>query len=643
LVLSLGAAAAYGAASLWFAWDRNGQWVVQDDARQHVFWMQRFLDPELFPQDWIADYFQSVAPPVYTGIYWVLSQVGLDPILASKLLPLVLGLVITWLCYRFTLACLPLPIAGVLASVLLNLSLWSRDDLNSGTPRALVYPLMLAVMVAWVERRGWGVALGMAGLAGVYPQAGVVALGALALGVVQWRDRRLCWSMDPRDWQLAAWGCGAGLLVLLPYGWRDSPFGPVVTLAEARSLPEFQEDARSPFFYADAGKFWLGGKSSSLLPLKWLRPVWTWAGLLWPIAALPGPRLGGRSLGESLRERLPLLAHGGDRAAAILTRFVLSAVAWYGLAFWVLFRLHLPGRYTVAVLRIAIAVAAGVMLPVLGDALARRVRRWRQDPAQRGLAVGGTAALGAIALLLVVHLGGFPWWRDDFPNRNYTTSALPQVYAFLRQQPKDTLIAVLAPEGDNIPTFAGRSVLASREYAIPYHRGYYETFRDRLNDLLVAQYSRDRTVVQNFIQRYGIDWWVLDLRSFEVDFVAGHEYKYSRWLRQFQPAQAEIVARLERGEQPVVQQAIGQCLVLQEAHIQILSAPCIAQRPTDIKSVQSSLSNQFPVQSSLSNQFPVQSIPRPINSWNPRAEKSPLNLDHSPNPLRGGNRKKSPF
>ncbi|MGK7908840.1 MAG: hypothetical protein AB4040_16650, partial [Synechococcus sp.] len=37
-------------------------YTIQDDARQHVFWMQRFIDPELFPSDPIADYYQSVAP-----------------------------------------------------------------------------------------------------------------------------------------------------------------------------------------------------------------------------------------------------------------------------------------------------------------------------------------------------------------------------------------------------------------------------------------------------------------------------------------------------------------------------------------------------------------------------------------------------
>ncbi|NEQ85703.1 MAG: hypothetical protein F6K26_38040, partial [Moorea sp. SIO2I5] len=43
----------------------SGEYIVQDDARQHIFWMMRFLDPELFPKDLIADYFQTVAPAGY--------------------------------------------------------------------------------------------------------------------------------------------------------------------------------------------------------------------------------------------------------------------------------------------------------------------------------------------------------------------------------------------------------------------------------------------------------------------------------------------------------------------------------------------------------------------------------------------------
>src|SRR5512136_2221929 len=70
-------------------------YVVQDDARQHVFWMARFLDPGLFPNDVIADYFQSVAPIGYKALYKGMALIGVDPSLFNKLLPMLLGLIAT--------------------------------------------------------------------------------------------------------------------------------------------------------------------------------------------------------------------------------------------------------------------------------------------------------------------------------------------------------------------------------------------------------------------------------------------------------------------------------------------------------------------------------------------------------------------
>src|SRR3712207_5796362 len=58
----------------------SSEYVVQDDARQHVFWMQRFLDPTLFPNDLIADYFQSVAPSGYIAVYRLMAALGINPL-----------------------------------------------------------------------------------------------------------------------------------------------------------------------------------------------------------------------------------------------------------------------------------------------------------------------------------------------------------------------------------------------------------------------------------------------------------------------------------------------------------------------------------------------------------------------------------
>jgi hypothetical protein len=78
-------------------------YIVQDDARQHVFWMQRFIDGELFPYDLIADYFQSVAPVGYTTIYRIAAAVGIHPFLFNKLLPPILGAIATGYCFGISL------------------------------------------------------------------------------------------------------------------------------------------------------------------------------------------------------------------------------------------------------------------------------------------------------------------------------------------------------------------------------------------------------------------------------------------------------------------------------------------------------------------------------------------------------------
>jgi len=134
--LSLTFAATYGLLGLQIAF--SSEYVVQDDARQHVFWMRRFLDPTLFPNDWIADYFQSVAPLGYTTFYQLFAAVGIDPILFSKFLPIALGLITTAYCFGVCLQMFPVPMAAFLATLLLNQYLWLRDDIVSGTAVAFI-------------------------------------------------------------------------------------------------------------------------------------------------------------------------------------------------------------------------------------------------------------------------------------------------------------------------------------------------------------------------------------------------------------------------------------------------------------------------------------------------------------------------
>ena len=85
LTLSLTFAAVYGFLGLRQAF--SAEYIVQDDARQLVFWMMRFVDRELFPNDFIANYFQSAAPAGYSILYKIAATIGIPPLFFNKILP----------------------------------------------------------------------------------------------------------------------------------------------------------------------------------------------------------------------------------------------------------------------------------------------------------------------------------------------------------------------------------------------------------------------------------------------------------------------------------------------------------------------------------------------------------------------------
>ena len=132
----------------------SSEYIVQDDVRQHVFWMWRFLDPDLLPDDLITNYFQSVAPAGYTLTYKLATSLGFSPLTFSKILPLILDVILTIYGFWTCLEIIPIPVAGFVSMVIFNQSLWMDGDLASATPRAFIFPLFFAFifyLLKWHE------------------------------------------------------------------------------------------------------------------------------------------------------------------------------------------------------------------------------------------------------------------------------------------------------------------------------------------------------------------------------------------------------------------------------------------------------------------------------------------------------------
>jgi hypothetical protein len=193
------------------------------------------------------------------------------------------------------------------------------------------------------------------------------------------------------------------------------------------------------------------------------------------------------------------------------------------------------------------------------DALLRTWRERKRQWWRLGLIV-------AIAASLIL----YPSFVKKFPMTNYRIGGLSSLYEFFQAQPKDILIASLASEAHNLPTFSQRSILVGDEYAIPYHWGYYRLFRDRTLDLIRAQYSPDRARVREFIQKYGVDFWLLERTALQPDYI-----EENRWLRTLEPAAETVLAQVERGTRPALASVMEQCSVMEAANLVVLEAQCL--------------------------------------------------------------------
>ncbi len=530
---------------------------VQDDARQHIFWMQRFFNPNLFPNDLIADYFQSVAPAGYTWLYKSAAFIGVNPFILAKIIPFILGLICTYYIFRICLEILPVPMAGFIAALVMNQAIWMKDDVASATPRAFVYPFFLAFL--YYLLRGslvrMGIAIALVGL--FYPQYVFIASGMLILRLICWRDGRFKLSSEKLDFLLCGVGLSTAFFVLLPYALTSSEFGPAISREAAMKLREFYPNGRSTFFHVHPKDFWLTGKRSGIFPKSLFTPATQCAGLVLPflfsfVSAFP--------LIKNITSRIWLLVH-----------LLLSSLGMFFIAHALLFRLHLPSRYTGLSFRIIIALATAIALTLIIDALFNWAENIQKSPIKFKPIISLTLT-GLILASLVL----YPVFVKGFPLVKYKVGRATDLYEFFQAQPEDILIASLEEEANLLPTFAQRSILLGREYAIPYQVGYYSQFRQRTIDLIVAQYSSDLTVVKDFIQKYGIDFWMLHRGGFTPEYVEDNS-----WLMQYESAQ-DAVTFLQLGYIPALATTIPICTVFQNDSLFVLDANCILKKGEEI-------------------------------------------------------------
>jgi len=461
------------------------RWVINDDVRQQIFWMQQWQDPQLFPGDLLADYARHYVPWGVKGLYWLASWF-LDPITFSKVLPGLLFVFLGWCFFRIGVR-LGSRRVGWFAVGVFWLMPFFLDNLSGGLARSFAAPLLAFFCLSWLASSPWGLGLALLLQALFIPYIFVSAAGAILLA---WLLGHLGWGPPPpfprRLVHFVVLALACGLVAAMQRQFNAAGYGPLVSAAEMLNHPEFTAQGR----YA-------------ILPV----PSFFWE-IISPWQYISPFEIGGLVLGVcGCVLLLGAAVFGGMRVpwqnlqsrAWPFIYLLLSSLFLYFLARIFLLKLFVPDRYLIYTLNLIYCLALALCLE----------RALRPGSWPRGLK--------AAALVLVAVLSGLRLYGVGL----YDYSAYRPLYAALDRTPKSAIIAGHPHLLDNVPCFAQRRALATFELAHPWSKGYWEQIRPRLEDLFTAYYAEDPQVVRNFCRKHQISFLVVDDRHFTPQFLAG--------------------------------------------------------------------------------------------------------------------------
>lgn len=495
-VASAAALLAFGVA----LWAHHGAltnyYEVDEDVLHHVYWVEQFVDPDLFPNDLLVDYSRSIQPWGFVLLYRILCPL-IEPLWISKLLPLALFPLTALLLFGLVKSLHTRLSAALAVLVFVSTPLY-LGRMAGGLPRAFSIPLLLALLCL-LRRRAWIAAAAVVVLQSLlYPVTYLVGVGTYGLSFLRIQRRGIRIEIPRRKLlALAAAIALSGLVIFSKYVWLVSPeIGTTVTRAEMLGKPEF---------YAQGWRKILPLPSFERVVSRTLKKS-NWV-LAWARDELV------RGAGQdTLRRLLAFLAllvpaflileiwRRRVRLPEELVHLLLSSTVLFFLAELLLFKLYIPERY----LRDSVAIVSLVLLAMAaGQLIAKLPGSWA-----RGAATG---TLGALILT------GLPGMKnvhivDYSPRRSF--------FERVSLLPKDVMIAAHPRTADGIPTFARRSVFVKYELSHPWVDKYWEEIRRRTYELFDAYYSEDLSQVANFCRRNGIDVLIVDRRHFASVYLA---------------------------------------------------------------------------------------------------------------------------
>jgi hypothetical protein len=360
----------------------TNEYVIHNDVRQWLYYVQQWANPELFQDDLLTELTKALQPWGMTLVYRAAS-LFVDPLYFSKLLPVILLPIAAW--YFFRLVELRAGLfAGLLGGVIFIVVPAFLHGMVGGLSRSFGFPLLLAFLFYQSKEDYPKSALVLVLQALVHPMTSVVCVASYGLSFLH--VRRPYVALPPLKSGCYAAACLAvGLILGLKYLSPPNPsLGSVTMRAAMVGKPEFYKGAgiRGRTKVLPVEPMYQMAVKSTLDPLIGRAMVQRYRRGVGPVSSF---------LKESHKIALYLIFIAAPfylvwearkkkiRIPWPIVHIVLASLVLYQLANLVFFKLYAPSRYLVFSMPVVgVFLFSTVLATWVGRLPAGRVRRFVQ-------------------------------------------------------------------------------------------------------------------------------------------------------------------------------------------------------------------------------------------------------------------------
>lgn len=471
----------------------TNQYVINDDVRQQIYWMQRWQDPDLFRNDVLTRYAENYVPIGVKSIYYAFSGV-MNPVQFSK--------VVTG--FLFVINAVLLFLIGCRFGDNFTALIFSTGSLlftsfitkiSGGMSQSFAYPLMLLYLYYLASENLLGASVAIMIQSIFNPYIFVLCSLTHSLYLLKNHGRlvvEIFWpSLRPSASGISLFKLfllnvpiiiGVVAMIVQHVFLRTTEFGDLISWVDIYGHVE----------YTSAGRY-------QLVP----GPTFFWE-IFRPVTLLVlfddyGNVAGVLSSFAGLTIFFWAIAINkwtvNVSSLWFMAYLITASVILYFVSYEVIMRLFLPRRYVEFSFNLIYCIIFAACVSSISRSLNLKTRHL------------------VLLVMILVGLGSLRIYNVGI----YDYSKDSDLYDFMSQTPKDSVVAGPPEVIDNVVTFSRRKGFVTFELSHTWFTRYWKTIKKRTFDFFDLYYADDPAMIRDFAQRNGIDYMIVRERDFDPE------------------------------------------------------------------------------------------------------------------------------